>query len=68
MHLGARTNQWDTCGPEAILREAGGILTDATGAPMRYDRAEIRNQQGVVASSNVIHDRIIETIAEFRSR
>jgi 3'(2'), 5'-bisphosphate nucleotidase len=68
MHLGARTNQWDTCGPEAILREAGGVLTDTTGAPMRYDRQEIRNQHGVVASSNVMHDRIIETIAVFRSR
>ncbi len=66
IHLGSRTNQWDTCGPEAILREAGGVLTDTTGAPMLYNRPEIRNQRGVVASSGVIHEQIVETIAEFR--
>jgi 3'(2'), 5'-bisphosphate nucleotidase len=66
LHLGSRTNQWDTCGPEAILREAGGVLTDAAGAPMIYNRPDIRNRNGVVASNGVIHDRILETIARHR--
>src|ERR1051325_5084746 len=26
MHAGSRTHLWDTCGPEAILREAGGRM------------------------------------------
>ncbi len=63
IHLGSRTNQWDTCGPEAILREAGGVITDRTGEPLKYNGPEINNEHGIVASTGVIHDRIIETIA-----
>jgi 3'(2'), 5'-bisphosphate nucleotidase len=66
-HLGSRTNLWDTCGPEAILRLAGGIVTDNNGEPLRYDRPEIRNQRGVVASNNTMHDKIIEAIAALRA-
>jgi 3'(2'), 5'-bisphosphate nucleotidase len=68
LHLGSRTNMWDTCGPEAILREAGGVVTDNRGEALRYDRREIRNQNGVVASTGVIHEKIIETITSFRER
>ena len=28
IHLGPRTKIWDTCGPQIILEEAGGKLTD----------------------------------------
>ena len=66
MHLGSRTNQWDTCGPEAILREAGGILTDVEGNPMRYNRPDVRNRDGILASTGVMHDRILEAIAEIQ--
>lgn len=61
IHPGKRTNKWDTCGPEAILREAGGVITDVTGAPLRYDVEEIRNIHGIVATNGTIHDRIVET-------
>ncbi|MCI0335954.1 MAG: 3'(2'),5'-bisphosphate nucleotidase CysQ [Acidobacteria bacterium] len=63
IHLGMRTNQWDTCGPEVILREAGGVITDITGKPLIYNRPELHNLGGIVASNGVIHDRILETIA-----
>ncbi|QQS45989.1 MAG: 3'(2'),5'-bisphosphate nucleotidase CysQ [Acidobacteriota bacterium] len=61
IHPGHRTNKWDTCGPEAILREAGGMITDTKGDPLRYDTEEIRNLNGIVASNGTIHDRIVET-------
>ena len=67
VHLGPRTNQWDTCGPEAILREAGGVVTDIKGEPLRYNHSEIRNLHGIVASNGMIHDRILETIAEVQA-
>ncbi len=67
VHLGSRTNQWDTCGPEAILREAGGMITDITGAPMRYNRSDVHNLKGIVASNGTIHDRIIDTIASVKA-
>ncbi len=63
IHSGGRTNQWDTCGPEAILREAGGVITDLHGEPLLYNRPEIRNLHGIVASTGVIHERILEVTA-----
>jgi 3'(2'), 5'-bisphosphate nucleotidase len=63
LHLGGRTNQWDTCGPEAILREAGGAVTDIRGEALKYNRSEVHNLRGIVASNGVLHNRILETIA-----
>jgi 3'(2'), 5'-bisphosphate nucleotidase len=63
IHLGGRTNQWDTCGPEAILREAGGRITDIVGEPLKYNQSEIHNLHGIVASNGAIHNQILETIA-----
>jgi 3'(2'), 5'-bisphosphate nucleotidase len=63
IHLGGRTNQWDTCGPEAILREAGGAVTDIRGEALKYNRSELHNLRGIIASNSVIHNRILETIA-----
>jgi 3'(2'), 5'-bisphosphate nucleotidase len=70
VHTSGRTNQWDTCGPEAILREAGGVITDWNGEPMKYNRAEVRNLRGIVATNGAIHERVLEatqeTLAEFK--
>jgi len=60
VHPGHRTQLWDTCAPEAILREAGGRMTDISNAPLRYDTAEVRNLNGIVATNGVIHDRVVE--------
>lgn len=62
VHLGAKTNQWDTCAPQVIIEAAGGIMTDRDGQPLQYNIAEIRNLNGVVASNGVIHTRAIEEI------
>jgi 3'(2'), 5'-bisphosphate nucleotidase len=63
VHTSSRTNQWDSCGPDAILREAGGVVTDLHGDPLRYNRPELRNLNGIVASNGAIHDRILEAVA-----
>ena len=58
------TSQWDTCAPEAILREAGGVVTDCNGEALVYNRPQVRNLRGIVASNGAIHDRAIEMTAE----
>jgi 3'(2'), 5'-bisphosphate nucleotidase len=62
IHLSPRTKQWDTCAPEIILREAGGCLTDLFGRPISYNRPEVQNRNGIVASNSVAHDKIIESL------
>jgi 3'(2'), 5'-bisphosphate nucleotidase len=59
IHAGDRTNLWDTCGPEVILREAGGRMTDISNLPLRYTGKEVRNPNGLVASNSVMHERAI---------
>ena len=57
---GRGTSLWDTCGPEAILQEAGGKMTDARGNAFRYDIADVRNIHGVIATNGVVHDKVVE--------
>ncbi len=59
VQAGNRTQVWDTCGPDAILREAGGRLTDVFNQPLAYGGREIRNTRGIIASNSVIHDRAV---------
>jgi 3'(2'), 5'-bisphosphate nucleotidase len=63
IHAGSKTNQWDTCAPEAILRAAGGRVTDTNGAPLSYNTPEIRNLRGIVASNGLIHDAAVTAVA-----
>jgi 3'(2'), 5'-bisphosphate nucleotidase len=60
VHLGAKTNQWDTCAPQVIIEAAGGTMTDRNGQPLQYNVADVRNLNGVVASNGVLHERVIE--------
>jgi len=60
VHTGGRTKLWDTCAPEAILREAGGRMSDIANDPLRYDAAEYHNLNGLVATNGIIHDRVIQ--------
>jgi 3'(2'), 5'-bisphosphate nucleotidase len=62
VHLSPRTKQWDTCAPEIILHEAGGAITDLFGRPLGYNKAEVQNRNGVVASNGVAHTKIIESL------
>jgi 3'(2'), 5'-bisphosphate nucleotidase len=62
---GRGTRLWDTCGPEAILREAGGAMTDALGNSFRYNVAETRNLHGVIATNGALHARVIDTMRSF---
>ena len=63
VHLSPQTKQWDTCAPEIILTEAGGRLTDLFGQPLSYNRSDLSNRNGVVASNGVSHNQIIQSLA-----
>jgi 3'(2'), 5'-bisphosphate nucleotidase len=63
VYTGGRTKIWDTCGPEAILRGAGGTITDLDGKPLVYDRPELYNRRGIVASNGPLHAHVISVLA-----
>ena len=62
IHPSPRTKFWDTCGPQVILEEAGGKLTDVFGYPIRYDIADVQNHNGVFASNGVVHERTVKRL------
>jgi 3'(2'), 5'-bisphosphate nucleotidase len=62
LHLSPSTKQWDTCGPEAILAEAGGRLTDLFGQPLRYNGVRIDNRNGIAATNGAAHEMVIENL------
>jgi 3'(2'), 5'-bisphosphate nucleotidase len=54
---------WDACGPEAILVEAGGRLTDVRGEPLDYRGRELGNTRGLIASNGVLHDEVVARLS-----
>jgi 3'-phosphoadenosine 5'-phosphosulfate (PAPS) 3'-phosphatase len=44
------------------LREAGGCLTDLFGRTLGYNKADVQNRNGVVASNGAAHAIIIESL------
>ncbi|MEZ4270489.1 MAG: 3'(2'),5'-bisphosphate nucleotidase CysQ [Myxococcota bacterium] len=57
-----RTKEWDACAPEAILRAAGGTMTDILGQPLRYNKTKPNTPRGMLASNGVFHTRCIEAL------
>ncbi len=57
------TSSWDTCAPEAIVRAAGGTVSDVYGDPTRYDGKTGRHENGLVASNGPLHAEVIGQIA-----
>lgn len=53
---------WDTCAPEALLVEAGGIMTDINGNALRYDLESNERPQGMVATNGKVHAAVIEKL------
>lgn len=62
IHPSPRTKLWDTCAPQIILEEAGGLMTDLFGEPLRYDRRDLQNRNGIVASNGAAHDAAIKKL------
>lgn len=62
IHISPRTKQWDTCAPEIILEEAGGLLTDLFGRRIVYNTRDIQNHNGILASNRSVHHRSVDRL------
>ena len=63
LHPAPGHKEWDLCAPEAILVGAGGKVSDCWGRPLRYNKADVHNHGGLVASNGRAHSRIISLMA-----
>jgi 3'(2'), 5'-bisphosphate nucleotidase len=65
IHTSNKSYRWDNCAPEAVLRAAGGILTDLGGTPYAYDGAELQNHRGLLACNAAAFPRVQPVVAQF---
>jgi len=68
INTGSMSKEWDVGAPEAILREAGGVISDLRGYPIRYNQEDVHQRHGFVASNGKNHDLVVATIARVLDR
>ncbi len=57
------TKRWDTCAPDAILRELGGAMTDMEGRDIVYSRSgDMMNQSLIACMDKALHERVIASL------
>ncbi len=64
VHPNPGTKEWDTCAPDVIVREAGGMMTDCWNRPIRYNRRNVKNIFGVLASNGVVHNEFADIVGD----
>ncbi len=62
IHLSPHTKFWDTCAPQAILEEAGGVLTDLFGEKIKYNLSDTQNYNGILATSRKVHQKLTDKL------
>lgn len=55
--------EWDTCAPEVIVREAGGAVVDCLGAPLRYNKPDPHQPEGILACGAGVLDAVLGTVS-----
>lgn len=59
LHISSKSSAWDACGPDAILKAAGGRFTDLAGNPYRYGGNDMRNRRGILACNAAAYDAVL---------
>ncbi len=67
LHISDKSSAWDACGPEAVLRAAGGRFTDLAGNAYHYGGPDMRNRTGILACNAVAYDAVLP-VAEKAAR
>jgi 3'(2'), 5'-bisphosphate nucleotidase len=56
---------WDHAAGDLIVREAGGIVTDANGKRLDFSKGRtLKDNKGVVAAPEAIHEKVLEVVRE----
>lgn len=55
--------EWDTCAPEMLVREAGGMVTDCQGGALLYNKPNPTQPHGIVACGPGAGAQVLACIA-----
>jgi len=59
-----KLSQWDTCGPNCIISEAGGKMTDIYGHELVYNTESIKHKNGLLVTNGFVHEKSVSKISE----
>ncbi len=65
INLSSGECEWDTCAPEIIVREAGGMYTDGAGAEFRYNLPDPKHRRGSICSNGACHGALVGALAPY---
>ena len=68
VHISDKSSAWDACGPEAVLKAAGGRFTDLAGNPYHYGGTDMRNRGGILACNATAYDAVLPVAHEVAKR
>jgi 3'(2'), 5'-bisphosphate nucleotidase len=60
---GRAGKRWDACAPDAIVRAAGGLCTDAFGDAIAYGGPSLDNDRGLLVTNGKLHDAVLRRLA-----
>ncbi len=66
MFAPGRKSEWDLAAGDLIVREAGGLISDAKGRTISYNQKD-PHPFGVVAASPPLHEKILQRLAGLKS-
>jgi 3'(2'), 5'-bisphosphate nucleotidase len=56
---------WDHAAGDLIVREAGGVVTDANGKQLDFSKGRtLKDNKGVVAAAEAIHAKVLDVVQE----
>ena len=64
VHISDRSSMWDACGPEAILKAAGGRFTDLEGNSYHYGGTDMRNRKGILACNAAAYEAVLPVVRQ----
>lgn len=54
---------WDHAAGDLIVREAGGMVTDAEGKPLNFGKGRtLKDNKGVVAAPKTVHKQVLDAV------
>jgi 3'(2'),5'-bisphosphate nucleotidase len=63
LNLSPSEQEWDTCAPEVIMREAGCTVTNGDGVPFKYNQPDLFRPRGSAASNGHCHKLVLRVMA-----
>ena len=64
--VATRAGKWDTCAPQAILEEAGGMYTDGDGNDLDYKKEGSAWGITLVASNGAVHQQTLDYLEKHK--